>query len=49
MVKQVPPVRIIVPDEFIVAITPTTHNPTFHQVEGLFADRNVTVGDLKDC
>ena len=24
-----------------------THNPTFHQIEGLYVDRNVTVGDLK--
>src|SRR5205814_1872469 len=24
-----------------------THNPTFHQVEGLYVDRNVTVSDLK--
>src|SRR5256885_208659 len=24
-----------------------THNPTFQQIEGLYVDRNVTVGDLK--
>jgi len=35
MAAQPPPVRI------------ATHNPTFHQVEGLYVDREVTVGDLK--
>ena len=24
-----------------------THNPTFQQIEGLYVDKNVTVGDLK--
>jgi phenylalanyl-tRNA synthetase alpha chain len=24
-----------------------THNPTFHQIEGLYVDKGVTVGDLK--
>ena len=43
-----PPVRIIVPGRcYRRDNADATHNPTFHQVEGLYVDRNVTVGDLK--
>jgi len=48
MKKQSPPVRIIVPGRvYRRDNADATHNPTFHQVEGLYVDRNVTVGDLK--
>ncbi|HVM51322.1 MAG TPA: phenylalanine--tRNA ligase subunit alpha [Candidatus Acidoferrum sp.] len=48
MEKQQPPVRIIVPGRvYRRDNADATHNPTFHQVEGLYVDRNVTVGDLK--
>ncbi len=48
MEKQPPPVRIIVPGRvYRRDNADATHNPTFHQVEGLYVDRNVTVGDLK--
>ena len=48
MQKQAPPVRIIVPGRvYRRDNADATHNPTFHQVEGLYVDRNVTVGDLK--
>src|SRR5215469_7744230 len=48
MAKQKPPVRIIVPGRvYRRDNADATHNPTFHQVEGLYVDRNVTVGDLK--
>src|SRR5262249_4927102 len=48
MEKQQPPVRIIVPGRvYRRDNTDATHNPTFHQVEGLYVDRDVTVGDLK--
>jgi phenylalanyl-tRNA synthetase alpha chain len=48
MEKQQPPVRIIVPGRVYRRDNPDpTHNPTFQQVEGLYVDRNVTVGDLK--
>jgi len=48
MEKQEPPVRIIVPGRVYRRDNPDpTHNPTFQQVEGLYVDRNVTVGDLK--
>jgi phenylalanyl-tRNA synthetase alpha chain len=48
MQKQAPPVRIIVPGRvYRRDNADATHNPTFHQVEGLYVDRQVTVGDLK--
>lgn len=48
MERQPPPVRIIVPGRVYRRDTAdATHNPTFHQVEGLYVDRGVTVGDLK--
>src|ERR1022692_1151603 len=48
MEKQPPPVRIIVPGRvYRRDNADATHNPTFQQVEGLYVDKNVTVGDLK--
>jgi phenylalanyl-tRNA synthetase alpha chain len=48
MGKQQPPVRIIVPGRvYRRDNADATHNPTFQQVEGLYVDRLVTVGDLK--
>lgn len=48
MEKQQPPVRIVVPGRvYRRDNADATHNPTFHQIEGLYVDRNVTVGDLK--
>jgi phenylalanyl-tRNA synthetase alpha chain len=48
MEKQQPPVRIIVPGRvYRRDNADATHNPTFQQVEGLYVDRGVTVGDLK--
>jgi len=48
MKKQPPPVRIIVPGRvYRRDNADATHNPTFQQIEGLYVDRGVTVGDLK--
>ncbi|HEY5344815.1 MAG TPA: phenylalanine--tRNA ligase subunit alpha [Verrucomicrobiae bacterium] len=48
MEMQAPPVRIIVPGRvYRRDNADATHNPTFHQIEGLYVDKNVTVGDLK--
>jgi len=48
MESQPPPVRIIVPGRvYRRDNADATHNPTFHQIEGLYVDRGVTVGDLK--
>lgn len=48
MEKMQPPIRIVVPGRvFRRDNADATHNPTFHQIEGLYVDKNVTVGDLK--
>ena len=48
MQNQPPPIRIIVPGRVYRRDSPdATHNPTFHQIEGLCVDKNITVGDLK--
>ena len=48
MKEQKPPVRIIVPGRVYRRDTAAaTHNPTFHQVEGLYVAKGVTVSDLK--
>ncbi len=48
MKSQPPPVRIIVPGRvYRRDNADATHNPTFHQIEGLYVDQGVTVGDLK--
>jgi phenylalanyl-tRNA synthetase alpha chain len=46
--KQPPPVRIIVPGRvYRRDNADATHNPTFHQIDGVYVDKGVTVGDLK--
>jgi phenylalanyl-tRNA synthetase alpha chain len=48
MAKQPPPVRIVVPGRvYRRDNADATHNPTFQQIEGLYVDKDVTVGDLK--
>ena len=48
MEKFKPPVRIVVPGRvYRRDNADATHNPTFHQIEGLYVDKDVTVGDLK--
>jgi phenylalanyl-tRNA synthetase alpha chain len=48
MKSQPPPIRLIAPGRvYRRDNADATHNPTFHQIEGLYVDRNVTVGDLK--
>jgi phenylalanyl-tRNA synthetase alpha chain len=48
MEEQAPPIRIIVPGRVYRRDTAdATHNPTFHQIEGLYVDKGVTLGDMK--
>ncbi|MCG3150297.1 MAG: Phenylalanine--tRNA ligase alpha subunit [Verrucomicrobiae bacterium] len=48
MLRQKPPIRIIAPGRVFRRDNPdATHSPTFHQIEGLYVDKNVTVADLK--
>lgn len=48
MKSQSPPVRILAPGRvYRRDNADATHNPTFQQIEGLYVDHGVTVGDLK--
>ena len=48
MEEQEPPIYSIMPGRVFRSDTAdATHNPTFHQIEGLYVDRNVTMADLK--
>ncbi|MEM0965237.1 MAG: phenylalanine--tRNA ligase subunit alpha [Verrucomicrobiota bacterium] len=48
MLANKPPIRIISPGRcFRRDTADATHSANFHQVEGLYVDRNVTVRDLK--
>jgi len=48
MKSQPPPIRLIAPGRvYRRDNADATHNPTFQQIEGLYVDKNVTVGDLK--
>ncbi|MBI4365712.1 MAG: phenylalanine--tRNA ligase subunit alpha [Deltaproteobacteria bacterium] len=47
MEAQPPPVRIIAPGAVYRRDADLTHSPMFHQVEGLYVDRGVCLGDLK--
>jgi len=48
MEKQQPPVRIICPGRCFRRDTPdATHSMNFHQIEGLYVDKNVSLSDLK--
>ncbi|MDD5482484.1 MAG: phenylalanine--tRNA ligase subunit alpha [Kiritimatiellae bacterium] len=48
MERQPPPVRIIAPGRcYRRDTTDATHSANFHQIEGLYVDRNVSLADLK--
>ncbi len=48
MENQAPPVRVICPGRCFRRDTPdATHSMNFHQVEGLYVDRQVSLADLK--
>jgi phenylalanyl-tRNA synthetase alpha chain len=47
MLRHGAPVRIISPGTTFRRDDDATHSPMFHQIEGLYVDRNVTMADLK--
>ena len=47
MKERPPPLRIIAPGRVYRCDYDQTHSPMFHQVEGLFVDRHVTMAHLK--
>ncbi len=47
METHTPPIKIIAPGRVYRVDSDATHSPMFHQVEGLWIDRDVTFADLK--
>jgi phenylalanyl-tRNA synthetase alpha chain len=47
METHAPPIKIIAPGRVYRVDSDATHSPMFHQVEGLWIDRNVSFADLK--
>ena len=48
MLKEAPPIRIIAPGRCFRRDTPdATHSANFHQIEGLYIDKDVSLTDLK--
>ena len=44
-----PPIRIIAPGRTYRSDSDATHTPNFHQLEGLYIDKNINMGHLKGC
>ncbi|MEM7046070.1 MAG: phenylalanine--tRNA ligase subunit alpha [Pseudomonadota bacterium] len=49
MLSSPPPYRVICPGRVFRCDADSTHSPMFHQIEGLWIDRDVTMGHLKGC
>jgi len=49
LMRQKPPIRIIVPGRTFRMDSDITHTPMFHQVEGLVIDESSHMGHLKGC
>ena len=49
MLKDKPPFKIIAPGRTYRADSDMTHTPMFHQIEGLYLDKNVNMSHLKGC
>ncbi len=47
METHAPPIKIIAPGRVYRVDSDATHSPMFHQIEGLWIDRDVTFADLK--
>jgi phenylalanyl-tRNA synthetase alpha chain len=47
MLGHPPPVRVVCPGKVYRRDSDVTHTPMFHQIEGLWVDRGVTMADLK--
>jgi phenylalanyl-tRNA synthetase alpha chain len=47
METHAPPIKLIAPGRVYRVDSDATHSPMFHQVEGLWIDRDVTFADLK--
>ena len=47
MINKKPPIRIIAPGRTFRCDDDSTHSPMFHQIEGLFIDKNINMSHLK--
>ncbi|RMA93199.1 phenylalanine--tRNA ligase subunit alpha [Hydrogenothermus marinus] len=47
MLKKKPPLAVVAPGKVYRKDLDPTHSPMFHQIEGLFVDKNVSFRDLK--
>ena len=47
--NRTPPLRIISPGRTFRCDSDATHTPNFHQIEGLWIDKDVHMGHLKGC
>ncbi len=48
MLNSQPPIRVIAPGRVYRCDSDATHSPVFHQIEGLYVDKNVSFADLKE-
>ncbi len=49
MENNKPPYRVIAPGRTYRCDSDITHSPMFHQIEGLYIDKNITMAHLKGC
>ena len=49
MLRDKPPFKIIAPGRTYRSDSDQTHAPMFHQVEGLYIDKDINMGHLKGC
>jgi phenylalanyl-tRNA synthetase alpha chain len=47
MQKMAPPVKVIMPGKVFRSDSDVSHSPVFHQIEGLYVDKNVSFANLK--
>ena len=47
MLSRKPPIAVVAPGRVYRRDSDLTHTPMFHQVEGLFVDKHVTMADLR--
>ena len=47
MDKEKPPIKVLVPGRVFRSDSDATHSPMFHQMEGLVADKGITLCDLQ--
>ena len=49
MMTKKPPIRIVAPGRVYRSDYDQTHTPVFHQIEGLYIDKDIHMGHLKGC